>query len=130
VTTTTDNSWVLITGASSAFGEQLARQYAGKGHSLILVARQWGGLQRLGDELRQKYRIEILAEQVDLSDVAAAIQLHQRLRERGISIDIMVNNAGHVLQGPFLDGPLDAALTMVQLDIASLAAVTEFLRKT
>lgn len=56
--------------------------------------------------------------------VAAVIGLHQRLRERDIAIDILVNNAGHGLQGPFLDMQLDAALAMLQLDVASLTAVT------
>ena len=122
--TTIDNSWVLITGASSGFGEEFARQYAAKGHSLVLVARRLDRLQTLAEALRQQYRIEVVAEQVDLSDVAAVIQLHQRLRERGIAIDILVNNAGHGQQGPFFDGQLNAALAMVQLDVASLTAVT------
>jgi short-subunit dehydrogenase len=125
---TLDNSWVLITGASSGFGEQVARQYAGTGHSLVLVARRLDRLQKLGDELREKHRIDVIAEQVDLSDVAAAIRLHERLLERGIAIDIMVNDVGHELRGPFLDGPLDTALTMVRLDVASLIAVAQFLR--
>ena len=127
--TTPAHSWVLIIGASSGFGEQLARQYAGEGHSLVLVARRLDRLQELGDELRQTYRINVVAEQVDLSDVAAAIQLHERLRERDISIDVMVNNAGHELHGPFIEGPLEAALAMVRLDVASLIAVTQFLRE-
>src|SRR5688572_29347659 len=122
--TTIDNSWVLITGASSGFGEEFARQYAEQGHPLVLVARRLDRLQGLAEALRQQYRIEVIVEQVDLSDVAAVIRLHQRLRERGIVIDILINNAGHGLQGPFLDGQLDAALAMVQLDIASLTAVT------
>jgi uncharacterized protein len=65
-----------------------------------------------------------VVEGVDLSDLAAVIQLRQRLRERGVAIEILVNNAGYGRQGPFLDGPLDDALSMVQLDIASLTAVT------
>ena len=121
---TIDKTWVLITGASSGFGEEFARQYAEQGHSLVLVARRLDRLQRLAEALRQQFRIDVVVDQVDLSDVAAVIQLHQRLRERGIEIDILVNNAGHGLQGPFLDCKLDAALAMVQLDVASLTAVT------
>jgi uncharacterized protein len=121
---TPDKSWVLITGASSGFGEEFARQYAEQGHSLVLVARRLDRLQRLAEALRQQFRVDVVVERVDLSEVAAVSQLHQRLRERGIAIDILINNAGHGLQGPFLDGPLDAALGMVQLDVASLTAVT------
>ena len=116
--------WVLVTGASSGFGEELARQYAEQGHPLVLVARRLDRLQTLAETIRQQHGIEVIVEQVDLSDVAAVIQLHQRLRERDIAIDILINNAGHGVQGPFLDGQLDAALAMVRLDVASLTAVT------
>src|SRR5687767_8898416 len=64
-----DNSWVLITGASSGFGEEFARQYAERGHSLVLVARRLERLQKLAGALRQQHRIEVIVEQVDLSDV-------------------------------------------------------------
>jgi short-subunit dehydrogenase len=122
--TAIDKSWVLITGASSGFGEEFARQYAEQGHSLVLVARRLDRLQALADALRRQYGINVVVEQVDLSDVAAVIQLHQRLRERDIAIDILINNAGHGLQGPFVDGKLDATLAMLQLDVVSLTAVT------
>jgi len=122
--TTADNSWVLITGASSGFGEEFARQYAEQGHSLVLVARRLDRLQALAEILRRQYRIDVVVEQVDLADIAAVTRLHRRLRERGIAIDILINNAGHGLQGPFVDGRLEAALAMVQLDVASLTAVT------
>jgi short-subunit dehydrogenase len=119
-----NKSWVLITGASSGFGEEFARQYAQQGHPLVLVARRLDRLQKLAEELRQQFRVEVVVEQVDLSDITAVVQLHARLRERGMAIDILINNAGHGLQGPFIDSKLDAALAMVQLDIASLTAVT------
>ncbi len=122
--TTEGKQWVLITGASSGFGEEFARQYAEQGHPLVLVARRLDRLQTLAETLRQQHGIEVVVEQVDLSDVAAVIQLHQRLRERDIAIDILINNAGHGLQGPFLEAHLDVALAMVQLDVASLTAVT------
>jgi hypothetical protein len=97
---TPDKSWVLVTGASSGFGEEFARQYAAQGHSLVLVARRLDRLHKLADALRQQYGVEAIAEQVDLSDIGAVIQLHQRLRDRGIEIDVLINNAGHGLQGP------------------------------
>src|SRR5438067_11194989 len=122
--TTPDNSWVLITGASSGFGEEFARQYAQQGRSLVLVARRLDRLQALAEALRRQYRIDAMVQQADLSDVASVIQLQRSLREQGIAIDILINNAGHGLQGPFVDSQLDAALAMVQLDVASLTAVT------
>jgi short-subunit dehydrogenase len=122
--TATNDSWVLITGASSGFGEQFAHQYAEQGRSLVLVARRLDRLQTLAEALRKQYRTDVVVEQVDLSDVAAVIQLHQRLRNRGIAIDILINNAGHGLQGSFVDRELDAALAMLQLDVVSLTAVT------
>jgi len=121
---TTKDQWVLITGASSGFGEEFARQYAAQGHPMVLVARRLDRLETLADALRQRYRIDVVVEQVDLSDVAAVVQLHQRLREQGIAVDILINNAGHGLQGAFVDGTLDAALAMLQLDVVSLTTVT------
>ncbi|QEM83377.1 SDR family NAD(P)-dependent oxidoreductase [Halomonas binhaiensis] len=122
--TAPDTSWVLITGASSGFGEEFARQYAEQGRYLVLVARRLDRLQALAETLRRQYDIEVVVEQVDLADVAEVIHLHRRLHEQGIAIDILINNAGHGLQGPFVDNPLDDALAMVQLDVASLTAVT------
>src|SRR5438034_11288914 len=101
---TPDKTWVLITGASSGFGEEFARQYAEQGHPLVLVARRLDRLQTVAEALRQRYRIDVVVDRVDLSGVAGVIQLHQRLRERSLAIDILVNNAGHGRQGTFVDG--------------------------
>lgn len=123
-TRTTNNKWALITGASSGFGEEFARQYASQGHSLVLVARRKDKLESLAASLRTKHQIEVIVEGVDLSDLDSVKSLHQRVQERGISIDVLINNAGYGLQGGFQDGNLNDALSMVQLDIASLTAVT------
>lgn len=121
---TTNPSWVLVTGASSGFGEEFARQYAERGHPLVLVARRLDRLERLAAALRRQFGVRVVVEQIDLEDIAAVGGLCQRLRDQDIEIEILINNAGHGLQGPFLDAPLDSALSMVQLDIASLTAVT------
>lgn len=122
----TDNnqSWVLVTGASSGFGVEFARQYAGQGRSLILAARTLSKLEALATELRRGFNIEVIVEQVDLSSIAEVNALHERLRERRIVVDVLINNAGHGLQGPFLDESLDHSLAMIDLDIRSLTAMT------
>jgi uncharacterized protein len=118
------NSWVLVTGASGGFGEEFARQYAAQGRPLVLVARRLEKLQALARELHERHNIDLIVEQVDLSAITAVVELHKRLRERGITIDVLINNAGHGWQGPFLEEPLDRAMAMLDLDIASMTAVT------
>ena len=76
-----DQSWVLVTGASSGFGEEFARQYAAQGRPLVLVARRIEKLQALATELRETCRVEVIVEQVDLSAITAVVDLHKRLRE-------------------------------------------------
>src|SRR5438477_12058198 len=120
----TKKSGFFIPGPASGLGEESARQYAEQGHALVLVARRLDRLQAIAETIRKEHRVEVVVEQVDLSDVAAIVRLQERLRERGIAVDILVNNAGHGLQGPFADAALDAVLAMVQLDVASLTAVT------
>ena len=119
-----DQSWVLVTGASSGFGAEFGRQFAAQDRPLVLVARRIEKLQTLATELREKYGVDVIVEQVDLSATTAVVDLHKRLRERGIAIDILINNAGHGLQGTFVDGTLDAALAMLQVDVVSLTALT------
>ncbi|SFW29829.1 SDR family oxidoreductase [Pseudomonas sp. NFACC04-2] len=121
---TNENSWVLITGASSGFGEEFARQYAAQGKSLVLVARRLDKLEALSKELRERFGIEVINEQVDLSSIPAVIELHKRLVQQGIAVDVLINNAGHGLQGPFLDHAIDQSLAMINLDIASLTTMT------
>lgn len=121
--------WVLVTGASSGFGEEFAKQYAQRGHPLVLVARRLDRLEALAQSLRRQYPIDIVVEQVDLSDIPAIHALYARLEKRDIAIEILINNAGHGLQGPFLDSSLEPALSMIQLDIASLTAMTHVFGK-
>jgi len=122
--TENDKSWVLVTGASSGFGIEFAKQYAAQGRSLIVVARTLSKLESLATELRERFDVDVMVEPVDLSSIAAVTDLHQRLRDRNIVVDVLINNAGHGLQGPFLDEPLERSLAMIDLDIASLTAMT------
>jgi short-subunit dehydrogenase len=118
------NSWVLVTGASSGFGEEFARQFAAQGRALVLVARRLEKLQALASELRELHGVEVIVEQVDLSVITAIVELHKRLRERGIAIDVLINNAGHGWHGRFVDAGLDKATAMLDVDVAGMTTLT------
>jgi short-subunit dehydrogenase len=121
---TNGNSWVLITGASGGFGKEFARQYAAEGKPLILVARRLNELETLADELRNRFAVDVIVQQADLSSINVIIDLHRNLHDRNIVVDILINNAGYGLQGAFLDEPLESSLSMIDLDVASLTAIT------
>jgi short-subunit dehydrogenase len=55
-----ENSWVLITGASSGFGEEFARQYAAQGKSLVLVARRLSKLEALSAQLHERFGVDVI----------------------------------------------------------------------
>ena len=85
---------VLITGASSGFGESCARLFADQGAKLILAARREERLKILAEELKTKHYAEILTLKLDVrnnDDVQKAIG---GLDSKWSSIDILINNAG------------------------------------
>jgi hypothetical protein len=88
------------------------------------VARRLEKLQTLARELHERHGVDVIVEQVDLSAITAVVELHERLRERGIAIDVLINNAGHGWQGPFLEESLDGAMAMLALNVAGMTAVT------
>ncbi|WP_105635270.1 SDR family NAD(P)-dependent oxidoreductase [Cronobacter dublinensis] len=116
--------WILITGASGGFGEEFARQFAAQGRPVILVARKLNKLESLAQEIRERYKTDVIVEQVDLADLDAVSELHRRLKAQDIQVETLINNAGYGLQGRFLDQALAKSLDMINLDIASLTAVT------
>ena len=114
---------VLVTGASSGIGRSLALLYAHHAHDVVLVARREAALTELADAIRAIGR-SALVYSADLEATDAAGRLKRRLDDDGVTIDVLVNNAGFGLQGPFETLPLDRQLAMIQLNVASLTALT------
>src|SRR5579864_945206 len=96
---------VLITGASSGIGLELAKCFAGDGCRLILVARNREALDTLAEELRQKHKVEVIVLPADLSQPEAPIQISAQLAALKVSVDVLVNNAGFGLHGKYLEMP-------------------------
>ena len=91
----------LVTGASVGIGQAFARELARRGMSLILVARDQRSLDNLAEELRHEHSVRVDVLPADLSQPAAGIQLQQRLLEKQLNVDLLVNNAGFMNYGQF-----------------------------
>ena len=119
-----DNMTALITGASSGIGLELARVFAEHRHDIVLVARGEARLQALAAEL-QKKGVHAHVIVADLSAPGAVKAVVDRVRDLALEIDVLVNNAGYGVYGPFLDTSLDAELSMIQVNIVALTELAK-----
>ena len=115
---------VLVTGASSGIGLELARCFAADGCRLILLARNTNALETLAGELRQAHKIETLVLTADLSRPETPVRVFKELQGRGLAVDVVVNNAGFGALGAFADLPLQRQLEMLQVNITALTELT------
>jgi len=116
-------SWALVTGASSGIGAAVSRELCARGVNLVLAARRREALDALAAELRAA-GVQARAEAVDLASTGEPERLFEALRATGITISILVNNAGFGAYGAF--DSIDAATeeAMLDLDIKALVRVT------
>lgn len=116
-------STAVITGASSGIGTEFARQLAARGHGVFLVARREERLRELAGELEQQHGVRAEVAAADLADPAAAEALPGRVAERGLEVDVLVNNAGFTTVGDVHENP-DRQLGMIHVNIEALVALT------
>ena len=115
---------VLITGASSGIGLELAKLFAADGAQLILVARREKKLQELADELKTKHGTASTIIAMDLGEESASQVLYQKVQELNLEVDVLVNNAGFGQYGRFVKIPLERHNQMLQVNIAVLTKLT------
>jgi short-subunit dehydrogenase len=118
-------SYILITGASTGIGYEMALQLAQKQYNLILVARSADKLQALQKQLMQQYPIDVRMHAIDLSIPDNAIRLHQTIKSEMLPVSHLVNNAGFGDYGEFLETSMDKELEMINLNISSLMVLTK-----
>jgi uncharacterized protein len=121
--------FALITGATSGFGFEFAKLFAEAGYNLVIVARDYEQIDKVAFRLRNEYRIDVHPLSVDLFKTNAAEEIYVAIKQKGIDIDVLVNDAGQGQYGKFIDYPLERDFDLIQLNITSLVALTKLFLK-
>lgn len=111
----------LVTGASSGIGAEIARNLAGRGHGVTLVARREDKLRALADELSEAHGIRAEVLTADLSDEAARTALVGGVADLGLAVDVLVNNAGFTTMGPVHASDPADELLMIRTNVDAVA---------
>ena len=114
----------VVTGASEGLGAALAREFAGAGHRLLLVARDSGRLNEVAAGLRDDFGIEGDLAPIDLAAADALAELEGALNRAGLYPDYLINNAGIGLGGPFASQDLAELDRLQGVNMRALTALT------
>ena len=116
---------VLITGATSGIGYELSKLFYKSGYLLILVGRNNEKLEQTRKQLENnKMAQEVILICEDLSEIDAAKRIYEEVKQRGIFVDILINNAGAGYVGEFVKEDEKQIVEHIHLNIASLTLLT------
>jgi hypothetical protein len=114
----------LVTGASSGIGAAFARELAGRGANLVLVARSRDKLNALAHELTTTFGVTADVAVADLAEPSAANELASELSSHGLQIDILINNAGFGLFARLDEADGAVLAEMIRVNVAALVDLT------
>src|SRR5438270_4958477 len=116
--------WALVTGASAGIGVALAEELASGATNLVLTARRKDRLEALAQRLASIYKIQTEVLPADLADPASPERIFAFTRDKGIEIDLLINNAGFGKYGEFFRVEKRRLLDMVQVNCAAVIHLT------
>ncbi len=111
----------LVTGASSGIGVEIARILAERGQGVTLVARREGRLRDLAQALTAAHGIRAEVVPADLSDLDARAGLVDAVDDLGLTVEVLVNNAGFSTMGPVRASDPEAEVRMIRTDVEAPA---------
>jgi short-subunit dehydrogenase len=114
----------LITGASSGIGEAFAGVFASEGFDLAIVARRGDRLRAVAERLERRHGGRVHVVPGDLAAPGAAGRLCAELETRGLSVDVLVNNAGYGVPGSYLKSPWDRHEALLGVMVTAVAELT------
>jgi short-subunit dehydrogenase len=115
-------STAVVTGASSGIGADLARELVSRGYGVTLVARREDRLRDLAAELGTAVRVEVIA--CDVADPAARASLFDEVERRGLTVDVLVNNAGIGTVGAGAEADVDDEIAQVRVNVEAVVDLT------
>ena len=120
----------LVTGGSAGIGLELAKQFAAHGHDVILVARHRDALEAAAGTLEGKYVVRATVFPADLADPDAPQRIFDAVRNEGLDVEFLVNNAGFGLGGEFAGTDVNTELDMIQVNVSALIHLTKLFLQT
>jgi len=114
----------LVTGASTGIGVDLAECFAEDGYDLILVARTQSALAEVADRLAKAHDVTATPIVADLGVIGSGQKLAGEIERRGLSVDVVVNNAGYGQAGAFDGSDAEVQLGMIDLNDRALVELT------
>jgi uncharacterized protein len=114
----------LVTGASTGIGADLAECFARGGYDLILTARSEPALRSVAERLSSSFGVKTSVFAADLAAQGGGARLAQAIAAQGLTVDVLVNNAGFGAAGAFAGSDLDVQLGMIDLNDRALVELT------
>jgi short-subunit dehydrogenase len=114
----------LVTGASTGIGVDLAECFAKDGYDLILTARSEGALQEVANRLSAAHGVKAHTIAQDLGAYGGGSAVAAKIAEKGLNVDVVVNNAGYGHAGALTSSDLQTQLGMIDLNVRALVELT------
>jgi len=114
----------LVTGASSGIGEAFAEVFAAEGFDLVLTARRADRLAAVAQRIRATHSQQVEVILADLAERDAPGQICEEIARRGLTIDVLVNNAGYGVPGAYVSSPWERHDAMLQVMVVAVAELT------
>ena len=124
-----NTDYALITGATSGIGYELCHLFASDDYNLVLVARSEERLQQVAEEIGIQYGVQVYILAKDLFKSTAAKEIYDELKQKGITVTALVNDAGQGEYGYFANTDLERELDIIQLNVISVVALTKYFLK-
>lgn len=118
---------VIVTGASSGIGRQMARECAARGAHVILIARSEDRLERLKNELTMQHEVKVDLRPLDLGDAEAVKKVFEAIKLEYPEIHVLINNAGFGIFDTFAEAKLEDIERMFRVNVLGLMTVTRLI---